>query len=189
MGLSIDVGKEIEQIYEESVKEIVESKLQDLNIDDVKIIAPVSEEEKKETLNEEITAFIGDEKNKQQAWVLAIDFERYVGQRWFTLDRVSMKTKLSNEVCFQKLKLLELFGYVVLDKGQGEKSKERGQWVFRITLTSQQKIEALQKVIETYREEIDKLEIQIRILSPLEPVLNNTPFSSNPADHPELFKV
>lgn len=130
----------------------------------------LSSKEEAVDFKKELLDFVADDKNKQQAWALAIDIERSIGQKWSTLDRVATKVKLTNEATFQKLKLLEMFGYVVIDKGKGERSRERGQWVFRITLTSNQKIEALQKVIATYREEIDKLELQIKILSASEPI-------------------
>lgn len=117
-----------------------------------------------EDLKKEQETFLANEDNKKRAFTLAVQMEEILGKKWSTLDRIALKTGNTKEECFQKIKLLELFGYAFVDKGDGEKTRERGQWVFKVAVAKEEKIKAIDKMIESYYEEIDKLKLKIKVL-------------------------
>jgi hypothetical protein len=122
-----------------------------------------SMEEIQEQNRIEVEKFKEDPENKKKAFDLAIAIEGLMGNKWFTLPKLVKKTKNKPETLFQKLKLLELFDYCVIDKGD-VLSKERGMWVFKITVDINNKISAIQRVINTHKKEIEDLELKIRII-------------------------
>lgn len=125
------------------------------------VIQPVDMEDTLEARKKEVEDFVANEDNRKKAWELALDMQRYMGNKWFTLEKAVKKTGMKPEVTFQKIKLLELFGYATIDKGDPMNTKERGRAVFHLTIDPQQKIDALEHVIITYQNEIDKAKLQI----------------------------
>lgn len=127
--------------------------------------APVlqSMEEIQEHNRLEVERFKADPENKEKAFNLAVHIEAIVGTKWFTLPKLVKKTGEKPEALFQKLKLLELFDYCVIDKGD-VLSKERGMWVFNITLNPDDKVAAIQRVINTHKKDIENLELKIKII-------------------------
>lgn len=122
-----------------------------------------SMEEIQEQNRLEVEKFKEDPENKKKAFDLAVSIEGLMGTKWFTLPKLVKKTGDKPEVLFQKLKLLELFDYCVIDKGEAL-SKERGMWVFNITIDPRDKIAAIQRVIDTHKQDIKDLELKIKII-------------------------
>jgi hypothetical protein len=151
-----------------SSSEVVERVLEDQGVKDVTVVGPelsLTAEERMAKMKQEEQDFLNNEEHKKLAYELAIDFEKYLGnKKWFTLEKAVKKVGLKPEVTFQKLKLLQLFGYCVLKKGDGTDAKQRGEIVFKLAVTTDHKIEANRQIIASLQSEIERYELEIKTL-------------------------
>ncbi len=111
----------------------------------------------------DIKEFMANKENQDKAFDLAMQCFEFFGGKAFTLDRAVLKTKTEPAAMFQKLKLLEMFGYCVITKGDQMDPGQRGKTYFRLTVTMEHKIETLKEVIRLKKEEIATLENTLKI--------------------------
>lgn len=135
--------------------------LEKVSISSEKELTP---EERMAALKKEEEEFLNNPQYQQNAFILALEYNKIMGDKWFTLEKASKKTGLKLEPTFQKLKLLQMFGHCIMDKGDSMKSDERNEVVFRITITPQQKIDSYKHVIEGHLAEIAKCQLQVKML-------------------------
>lgn len=125
---------------------------------------PKSMEQILEDNKKELEEFKNNEDNKKAAVVLLKDFYSIMGDKWFTLRRAAAKTNMTEMLTFQKLKLLEMFGYCVLKKGDVSDDKQRGQITFKLIFDKSDELKALNDVIKQVTIELENLNLKRKIL-------------------------
>ncbi len=123
-----------------------------------------------------VEEFMSSKENQDKAFQLALQMFDIMGSKAFTLDKAVKKMGMEKVVTFQKLKLLEMFGYCLISKGDPMESRERNETMFRLTVALEHKITALKAVIKVKQEEIDSLNTMLKVWEANKPKVD--PFSS-----------
>lgn len=123
------------------------------------IIEPTPEKEPYS--REELMAFLNDPEERKNAVSLAIQVQEFVGKNWFSLNRFMNKTKEDRKSSIFKLKFLEGFGLLQQKMGTWEDGKkERGDIVFKVVISTEDKVIALDEIILYHKVQIENLERQ-----------------------------
>jgi hypothetical protein len=119
--------------------------------------APVKEPYSKEDL----MAFLNDPEERKNAVALAAQVQQYVGKNWFSLNRFMRKAKETRQSSIFKLKFLEGFGLLQQKMGTWQDGKEsRGDIVFKVVISNEDKINALDEIILYHKSQLEDLERQ-----------------------------
>jgi len=108
----------------------------------------------------EYYSYINDPEERKNAVSLALQIEKFVGKNWFNFERFIKKSKESPESGRGKLEMAILFGVVA------RKPDNRRGWLYKTVVTNQDRIDALEEIIDFHREAIKQLEIQKIQLQP-----------------------
>lgn len=111
----------------------------------------------------EMLAFLNDPEERKNAVSLALQIQEVCGKNWFNFDRFLQKTGEQPKSGELKINLCKMFGLIKI------KANMKGRTQFKVTVSNNDKIAAIDEVIDYYREEIKQLEIQKAQLVP-EPV-------------------
>lgn len=137
----------------------IETNIERLDVGQVNI----KSEDKKEVNNiaeqvdqdkKEVEDYKANKEYQDRAYNLALAFHDIMGDRWFTLDRASRKTKEKEIVVFQKLKLLELFGHCTIKRGDDNNKDQRGKPVFKVYVTKERELQAVDELINSLRQHL-----------------------------------
>lgn len=110
---------------------------------------------------QELIEFLNDPEERKNAVSLAMQIQQFVGKNWFTFSRFLKKTKETHNSGQFKLKFLVGFGLLQQKMGTWKDGKEsRGMVVYKVVISKEDKIIALDEVISFHKEEIEKLERQ-----------------------------
>lgn len=110
--------------------------------------------ESKELTVEEM---LKSEEYQLRAYGLAMQMFDILGSKTHTLERIVVKTKTQPMAIFQKLKLLEMFGYCLITRGDSSDPKQRNETVFQLAISMQDKIKALKEIIKKQETELASL--------------------------------
>jgi hypothetical protein len=125
----------------------------------------VVEPEKMEYSQEELAAFLNDPEEKKNAVSLALQVQQFVGKNWFTFSRFLKKAKENPSSGQFKLKLLVSFGLLQQKLGTWKDGKEsRGMVTYKVVISNEDKIIALDEIISFHKDQIESLELQKRNL-------------------------
>lgn len=131
-------------------------------------VNPVQEQGVQEQLSEKekVERFLASEDNRQNALRLADQIQQCVGKNWFSLNRLVKKTGETNMTAFQKLQLCKMFKLVETKMGNFRDGRENSKVpLFKITISNEDRIKALNQIIQYHRDQIEHFETEIKQLN------------------------
>lgn len=118
------------------------------------------------TQQQVLEQFLSKEENRQQALRLADQIQQCVGRNWFSLGRLVKKSSESKETAFQKLQLCRMFNLVEQKIGNHRDGvKNIRQPLFKVTIAKEDRIKALQQIVQYHRDQIEHFELEIKQLN------------------------
>ncbi len=138
----------------------------------------LTEAEQKEADEKEMREFLANPDNQQKALVLSEDISITMRGKWFTVDQWAKKfisidkdrkNPFVNEIdrynAFQKLNMCKIFGHVVERTGTSNDGPDKkNQKLFKITISLDDKIKAIDDVITYIKGELTAFELQRKVL-------------------------
>ncbi len=118
-------------------------------------------EEKSET--QQFLEFVSDPEEKKRAIFLAEQIQALVNKKWFTIKDAAKASRGGEtpQSIYQKMQILELFKLTERRIGTAEDGREKlRQELFKIVISKQDKILAIDDIIAYHRGIIEKLESQ-----------------------------
>lgn len=115
-------------------------------------------EEIEKTQEQELADFVASEENQKLASRLAHEVLDIAGKNWFTVLHFQTRSRLSKVVATQKLLQLKLFGLAAMKVADFAGVKTP---MFKITLTKEARIHAINEAIAYHRVAIADLEKQL----------------------------
>lgn len=133
---------------------------------DLQVEVSAQEIENQLSEQEKLAQFLASEDNRQNALHLADQIQQCVGANWFSLNRLVKKSGESNITAHQKLQLCKMFGLVETKIGNFRDGKDNNQVpLFKIVISKDDRIKALQQIIQYHRDQIERFETQIKQLN------------------------
>jgi len=138
----------------------------------------LTEAEQKELDEKEMRDFLANDENKQKALFLSQEILLATRGKWFTVDQWAKKfitldksrrspivTEVDRYNAFQKVNMCKMFGHVVERVGTGNDGPDKkGQKLFKITISIDDKIKAIDDVIEYIEGELKTFQLQRKVL-------------------------
>lgn len=113
---------------------------------------------------QEYDKWLADPQNRENALTLASQIADVVGKNWFSITRLCSKAHLGRQDAYQKVQLCKLFGFVEMRLGNYRDGKENVQVpLFKVTISKEEKIKALDQIIQYHRDQIEAFEIQKKL--------------------------
>lgn len=99
--------------------------------------------------------------NKENALSLASQIIDVVGKNWFSITRLCSKAHIGRQDAYQKVQMCKLFGYAEVRLGNYRDGRENVQVpLFKITISKEDKVKALDQIIQYHKDQIEAFEIQ-----------------------------
>lgn len=113
---------------------------------------------------QEYDKWLADPQNRENALSLASQIADVVGKNWFSITRLCSKAHLGRQDAYQKVQLCKLFGFIEMRLGNYRDGKENVQVpLFKVTISKEEKIKALDQIIQYHRDQIEAFEIQKKL--------------------------
>lgn len=109
--------------------------------------------------------FMADPENKEGAMQLASAFLEFMGNKWFSIIALCKKTKMDEKQATQKLQMCKLFGHADVRIGNWrDDRKDLREPLWKITLSKEAKISALNGIIQYHKDALEDVELQRKSL-------------------------
>lgn len=109
--------------------------------------------------------FLNDPENKEGALALASAFEQLVGHKWFNVEKLCKKSGMDRQQAFQKLQMCKIFGTIAAKLGNWrDDKKDLREPLFKVTISNQAKIEALDGIIQYHKDCVSDAEMKKKVI-------------------------
>lgn len=108
--------------------------------------------------------FVSNPDNQRNAISLAQQIEACVGKNWFTVTRFASKAGLDRQIATMKLQMCKMFGLAEVKMGDFTDGRKNLRVpMFKITLSKEARVKAIEQVIEYHQNQILALQSQIKV--------------------------
>ncbi len=153
------------EVEKKSIEDDILKTAKEANKVGEKIDAIEGEKVEEKSDAQEMAEFLAKDENKKNAVSLAAQIEEYMGNKWFTVEKFQSKTGLKKMDAMQKLQMVKLFGHAQLRIGNGNDGPEKaGKPLFKIAITREMQIRAINEIIEYHRQQIQDFELKKKAL-------------------------
>ena len=144
------------------------------------VVTPGQEQQQSE--EQQMAAFLAKDDNRQNALSLATQINQVVGGKWFTVHDLVRKSSESRMTAYQKIKLCEMFGLIITRVGDiHDRPKHMREPLFKVTITLQDRIEGMRRIVKYHLDQVNSFELQIKALN--DQLQKQQNFQSAPADN------
>lgn len=160
-------NKEIEQQRQQVAKDL------NISLEQVEVLSEeeqskgiaIPEESSQVDSEQEFKDFLASDENKNHARQLAEQIQSVCGDKWFPIEKLLKKSAETRQTAFQKLKLCELFGLVNIRIGDWrDDRKQLREPLYKVILSTKDKMEAINRVIQYHEDQIKNLTIERSLL-------------------------
>lgn len=130
-----------------------------------KEVAQLTPEQQQAQELKEMEEFLASEENRQNALSLAAQIRDTVGNKWFSLDDLVRKSSETRMTAYQKIKLIGMFNLLVTRMGDSnDDRKYLREPLFKVTISLEDQIEGMQRIVDYHNEQAAKFDLQIKSL-------------------------